>query len=512
MNKYWGDFHTNMHHNHMDDFEQWVDFAKTMVDFWGPVYYPYRGVPVTEGFRAEGLEPIEETLEAWKVVNEKSQRDDFIIYPSYEWQGNGADGDHNVFFSEFDEDIYLPNTYAELCDILGEKNAIALPHHPGYKPGHRGKNWETHNDKVSPVVEIYSSHGSSEASDADIPLNVHMHMGPRGEEGTVYWALKQGVKTGIIASGDNHKYPAISGNGYFAVYCDQYDRNAILDAMRNRHTYGVTRSKMDVHFDVNGSIMGSEIDAQAQNTANLRIEGSNAIKAIEVVRNGICEHTYNYHPVRTLPESGVVKFKFELELGWGPDRRLFKDISQKWWDVRIHTEGKIHGCEHLWTSPGSTIEQVDEQTLIGRIITRKEDDGNGKLSQKNYLTPYIQNQSVIIEIEDDINNDIIFEIDELTFRIPARKLLTQSILEAKEEQVAKLLKESFDFDSYYREDPWWHNAYKFVIHKASLASTYTIEEQYDIGELERDTDNVMIKVIQYNGDIAWTSPVYINKK
>ena len=31
-----------------------------------------------------------------------------------------------------------------------------------YQLEHRGKNWETHNDKFSPFVEIYSSHGSSE--------------------------------------------------------------------------------------------------------------------------------------------------------------------------------------------------------------------------------------------------------------------------------------------------------------------------------------------------------------
>ncbi len=57
-------------------------------------------------------------------------------------------------------------------------------------------------------------------------------MGPRGEEGTFRHALKNGIKTGVIASGDNHTNPAISGNGFFAVYAQEYTRECIFENIK----------------------------------------------------------------------------------------------------------------------------------------------------------------------------------------------------------------------------------------------------------------------------------------
>lgn len=113
-------------------------------------------------------------------------------FPAYEWQGNGADGDHNVFFKSYDSRMKMPLTYRELVEQLRDVECYGIPHHTGYMPGHRGKNWATHDEAFSPVTEIYSSHGCSESSDCSIPLNVHIHMGPRTEQGTALYAHQAG--------------------------------------------------------------------------------------------------------------------------------------------------------------------------------------------------------------------------------------------------------------------------------------------------------------------------------
>lgn len=511
-NIYWSDFHTNVHSKHIDDLDSWYDFAKDMLDFWAPVYYPYFVKTNEKGFHYEDTHSPEKHQNDWERLRKfcKGKDDDFILYMGYEWQGDGRDGDHNVFYKDLEGDMKMPLKYKELCDELTPKDSIAIPHHPGYKSGHRGKNWDTHNESISPVVEIYSSHGSSEASDSNIPLNVHIHMGPRSEEGTVLYALKKGIKVGIIASGDNHVCPAISGNGFMAVISDEYNRESLFNAILNRHTYGVSRSRILLDYRINNKIMGSEITAEENNIVDINVIGSSAIDRIEIIRNGTPEKTFVHNgkwEEKKLKD--VVRFKFELELGWGPDRRVFPDIKEKLWNVSLETKGKILNIEKLWTSPGSKIKVNEEKKFKAEIITRKSIQGDAKLSQKNYLTPYIQNQSIIFEIEDHIDNSLMFNIDGKEYNVSIRKLLNQSILEAQEDKVHKLLKDRFDFDKYYREDPWWHNAYKFLLHKASPLDAYRVNYKYEFKNLKSKEDNIFIKVIQKNGDIAWSSPIWI---
>ncbi|WDC84255.1 hypothetical protein PL321_18915 [Caloramator sp. mosi_1] len=115
---------------------------------------------------------------------------------------------------------------------------------------------------------------------------------------------------------------------------------------------------------------------------------------------------------------------------------------------------------------------------------------------KNYLTPYIQNQSIIFEIKDHIDNQLKLIIDEKEYFIPIKKLLNQSIIEAKEEEVKELLKERYGFKEFYREDPWWHNAYKFVIHKAYPKDAYSVSYKYKFNSLKTKEDNIFVKVTQ----------------
>lgn len=253
----WGDFHSNLHHAHiLGDFDSWYEQAKEMLDFWAVVYYPFRPY---EGSKEDitDYEVVKEDLEIMQQkLKDKFEKDGYIVFPAYEWQGDGSDGDHNVFFKE-NLTWYNPLTYKELIEKLPLGEAIAIPHHPGYAVGHRGKNWATHNPDYSPVTEIYSSHGCSEDDVSAIPLDVHIHMGPKEGAGTVYQGLNKGHITGIICSGDNHCTSAISGNGFMGVVCEEYTKDAIFKAILNRQTYGVTRSKIKLDYTLNENMMGS---------------------------------------------------------------------------------------------------------------------------------------------------------------------------------------------------------------------------------------------------------------
>ena len=147
--------------------------------------------------------------------------------------------------------------------------------------------------------------------------------------------------------------------------------------------------------------------------------------------------------------------------------------------------------------------------MEAEILTRKNLSGKGKLAQKNYLTPNIQNQSMILEIEARKEDTVNFMINGKKFSLSVNTLLQETTVRG-EEEVTALLRERADFIRYYREDPWWHNTYKVLIHRASPSISYEIDIEDIVTGLERKEDSFFVKIIQKNGDTAWSSPIWIN--
>lgn len=508
----WSDFHSNIHPKQINDLENWYDFAKEMLDFWGVAYYPFLHRKSKHGLPLEDTIPVEDMQKDWEYIRkfaEEKSEDDFTFFMGYEWQGNGEDGDHNVYYLNNDQGIHHPMTYKELLNKIPKGQAMAIPHHTGYAVGHRGKNWATHDYEYSPFTEIYSSHGSSESDYDDLPMNVHIHMGPRDSKGTVMQGLKEGAVTGIICSGDNHVCPAITGNGFLAVWSEDRSRESIFKALLNRNVYGVTRSRIQLNYELNDSLMGDFIEPSQTSKAKVEVKGTNAIDRIEFIKNNVVKDTY-IHNGQWEEEilTGNVVFKFELELGWGPDQRVYPDIQEKHWTGSLKTTGKILGIEKLWTTPGQSVSMIGESEAEFDINTTKGGYGNEKLSQKNHQTPYIQNQSMIFEIEADVNSDLEITIDDKTYSCKVKDILSESHLIGLVDEAKKLAKERFDKDDFYRSDPFWHNAYKVKIHRGVPDSAYEVTYETELGELTQD-DYVLVKVYQRNGERAWASPIWV---
>ncbi|MCC5800780.1 CehA/McbA family metallohydrolase domain-containing protein [Rossellomorea vietnamensis] len=516
-NVLWSDFHSNLHPGRLDQLESWYDFAKEMLDFWALAYYPFHHRLSEKGLPLEDVIPEERRNADWEAIREFAKEKDgdgFPFYMGYEWQGNGEDGDHNVFYRHLDQSMTHPMTYKELCEDIPLGEAMAIPHHPGYAVGHRGKNWATHDERYSPFTEIFSSHGSSESDYDDIPLNVHIHMGPRDSKGTVMSGLNNGAVTGIICSGDNHVSSAITGNGFLGLWADDNHPDTIFNALLNRHVYGVTRSRIQLYYTLNDALMGSFIERNEDDRymVNIDVEATNALDRIEVIRNGIVEATYTHNGKWEKDKiEGNVRFKFELEMGWGPDLRVYPDINEKIWKGSVQTTGKIHDVEKLWTSPGSKIIEHQDEKVDFEIVTRKGHAGNGKLSQKNHSTPYIQNQGMIFEIEADVNSTILIELDGKKYEYAVSDILKDSDLVGLIEDSKALGRERFEKDDFYRSDPFWHNAYKFKVHRGVPEKAYKVSYQFDLDGFEaNEKDYVMVKVHQRNGEKAWSSPVWIS--
>jgi len=169
-----------------------------------------------------------------EFVAQQNKEKEIVLFTGYEWQGDGNYGDHNIFYLDENQPLHQCLKFPDLMKRLPQEKAIAIPHHTAYQVGHRGKNWDYHDEILSPFAEIYSSHSSSEQDITEEPLYSNIHMGPSVSGGTIFEGLARGHKFGIIASGDNHPIPAVYGHGLMACYAKNLSKESLWDSFLKR--------------------------------------------------------------------------------------------------------------------------------------------------------------------------------------------------------------------------------------------------------------------------------------
>ena len=70
------------------------------------------------------------------------------------------------------------------------------------------------------------------------------------------------------------------------MYAPELTRDAILRAYRERHVYGTTNARIRLLFTGNGALMGSILPAVPERTLFVDVAGENALKKIDLFRNG----------------------------------------------------------------------------------------------------------------------------------------------------------------------------------------------------------------------------------
>lgn len=505
----WTDMHSNMHSEHMDHLDAWYNHAKEVIDFWQIAYYPYHMRPEKNGFSVEDLIPAEQYKAQWETLRaftkSKNALGGLPLFMGFEWQGAGEDGDHNVFYLDNDQEIHMPLRYAELLKKLPAGRAIAIPHHLAYQLGHRGKNWSTHSETFSPFAEIYSSHGSSESGYTDLHMMRHIHMGPRAGGTSVFNGIKLGKTVGVICSGDNHVVPAMYGHGLMGCYAEDCTKEAIWDALLKRHVYGVTGNKIELAYAAGGAFMGDILtNAPAVLQHNIHVRAGDAVHRVELLKNTIvCADYTHAGKWENLPLPKKITFKFKAEFGWGPDNRIYPDITVKHWEGSLQTSGEILSVEKCWTNFGQTLTLKGKNACDFTLTTHKSTQ-SGKWMGPSPVTT----EGFIFEICADIDSSLILTVDGKRFEVPVREILEDTKLIAFYEEAKALAKKRFDFDDYYRSDPFWHNAYKVRLMRAAPQSAYNLDVAFETSG-HRQGDSYMVKVYQRDGNVAWSSPIFI---
>lgn len=506
--KLWSSMHDNPHRNQVKDIENWYYHMKKMYDFWPIAYYPFGMIDTGKGISIEDIYEknlIDKDWEEVRRICNLANSEGYPMFMGFEWQGNGQDGDHNVFFKDNNQYMQHPLTYKELYEQYKDIDCIAIPHHIAYHLGDRGKNWKTHIEKFSPFAEIYSSHGCSENDLNFIPMQTHIHMGPRVDNTSYDAGLNQGISVGCICSGDNHLYPGQYDNGSMCALAVNNSKEAIWDALVNSRVYGVTKGRIDIDFKIDNACMGEHIKESQESNLQVNVIGNSEIDRIEVLKDNILDHVYTHQGKwERISKDKYRKFKMFIEFGWGPDMRVFPDIYKKHWNLKLNTTAKIISVEKCYNSIGSKIKKQEFHNFEADLITYKS-SGSGKwMGQSSVKT-----EGYILEFEGNIKDVVNLSVDGREYSFILEELMIESKLYGDIEAARNLIKERFGDIASYRNDTWWHNSYKFKINRVIPDAGYCAKFEYKINTL--DAKHIRIKVYQKNGSVGFVSPIFIER-
>lgn len=486
---FWGDLHN---HNAVGygkgSLERSIDLARGHLDFFAFTgHASWHDMPKMPGDRhlhwVKGFEAHDKHWPKTRQLLRDATAKDFVAFLGYEWHSS-AFGDYCLIFSEDQPELFLPDHVEKLLDFARGKNALAIPHHVGYKLGWRGANFKHFRPEVSPVVEVFSEHGCTESDRAPFAMLRHSN-GGRSTANTIQYQLANGLRFGFVASSDNHRgYPGAYGEGVLGVWAKDLTPESLFEAIRARRTYASTGERITLDVRLNDRPMGSELPAVADRQIDVRVEGQDSIAMIELVRNGkVIE--------RFFPEDqleGPVKLpgraKCRIQYGWGPWAAL--NLGRVCpWDMTVRLEGgkilRALGCYQ--SAPfGETFR--DKLRLF---------DGEVKLESpttRDQCFAEDPTKSLILELEGKPDAHLSVHLEK-----PAKMTVQARLSELITENVVT-------FTGVFTSE-------SFIIHRLVSPVEYTANIRWQDRRRGKGADWYYVRVTQHNGHMAWSTPIWV---
>lgn len=534
---YWGDSHLNLHSRDRDDFELAFRAARDHLDFLPIAYYPMEYYVTASGLSVESWHNRPQFLKEWGQINDLCRKynvpGEFVTFPGYEWHGNRTRwGDHNVYYFAEGHSLDDTDDIDDLYRSLRAKRGLAIPHHVGYMLGQRAKDWDHFDPNLSPFAEIYSAHGSSETPVNRFPQN-NVAMGPWTSGSTIVDALARGLRVGIISSGDNHRrYAGVYGNGLMGVWASELTREALWEAFLSRHVYGVTGDRIAVRYQVNDAHMGSEIAADGPVTARFQIECPQALDRIEWIRNNRVFKTYCHQDDLPVDTSDPVRCRLRIEPGWGPLAKYgFEEVAKHWQGSISLSEGRISIVQGCWTDFGNRLAQQGDRTVGFHTHTATAQRHSSQALAVEVVAPHVARrhtepdpfammaqryptQAFIVEITAPRAARVSIEAEPLDVSFNLEEALSHTQLWADLPGCQRSIKVLFGLSVQDVENPdiYFHHAHKLRVVQAVPESAFRAEVKLVDPHPPSGRNWYYARISQTDGQMAWTSPVWVDQR
>ncbi len=408
----------------------------------------------------------------------------FVTFLGHEWHSSNL-GDYHIIYPGADHQIAYFDDIVALQRYVVEQGAIMVPHHVAYARGSRGIAWERFDPDASPVVEVFSEHGATETEGGLWPMVGHS-MGPASSTQTIRYALEQGLVFGFTASSDDHLgCPGAYGEGLTGILADGLTRESIFAALKARRTYAVTGDRIELRFEVDGAPMGSVVARRRTPRLQAAMVLEDEAALVEVIKNG---RVWRQLPCLADDDAddgeSPVEFRLRVEWGWGGmEEQRVTD-----WRLRLTlSEGEIREVvPHFQSGPfdegrRNRVLERGESECVWQSYTSRRQAFRGVATNAMIFTIVAPKQArLVLESEQ-----------------PASRRVERTVAEALASNHVERMGPSFSAET-------------LLMHRAlPLARLRHAWEWEDEAAPERPRDYYYLRVQQRNGQMAWSSPIWV---
>lgn len=253
--------------------------------------------------------PLDSTTE-WAAIRQAARAVNkpgaFTAFLGYEWTGSfpfaakwpTRDGHAHVLFPADDGELCradLPDcdSFAKLIDRMKAKGALTIRHHTIVV-------WGAAKAPIAPlatmpVIELFSSHGSSEC--LDCPRAIPEHVNKPGYSVQDY--LLSGLRLGLIGGTDNHlAHPGsrafagqtalqMDAGGLTCVLAEKNTRSDLFAALHARACYATTGARILVDFGLGSTTMGQTAAPGATPDFRFAVHAVDPLAKLEILRGDL---------------------------------------------------------------------------------------------------------------------------------------------------------------------------------------------------------------------------------
>lgn len=390
----------------------------------------------------------------------------FVTFLGYEWSGNTpAGGDHNVYFLHDDQPIHRSShaqvddrsdeetdryPVSKLCDMFrGRDDVLVIPHIGG-----RRANLGFHDPSLTPFIEITSVHG---------------HF-----EWFAHEAIKRGLKVGFVGGTDDHTCRpggarptsmVLSVNGgIMGVYARDLTREALWEAFRKRHVYASTGRRIILKVTCGDAMMGDQISLSGPATLDVQVIGTSSLESVEVLRGSDVVYS---HPIvdRSKAMYGT------LRVMWTGARVGTRRRNTDWSGSLSLDRGRILSAEErAFDLPWDGITRRTDRQVSWRSTTSGDIDG------------------LLLRVDAPDDAVATFDTKPARFSFRPSQLDTPLVIEAgglgQRVEISRVPPQELP---------------------VSVSFSFT---DHEVGP---GTDCYWVRVVQSDGEKAWSSPLFIER-
>jgi hypothetical protein len=358
-----------------------------------------------------------------------------------------------------------------LFKSLREGDCVTIPHHPS--EGSFPNDFSVIDDRFTRLIEVYQAwRGNFEFDGCFKQAPGASVLGCFVQD-----ALQQGHKFGIIASSD-HGF----GQSYACVLAERLDRESLFQALHARRTYGATAKGMLVDFRVDDAVMGEELVTDHAPKIKLHALGAAELADVVVYKDGA---VFQSSRKGSAPANSFSPVRLDLRLA----------LSQSEGGAPLRLSLLLPGGHFTLLQQGRGV--VDRKTRPAWIV-------KGEEAVLEIPAAFLA-KSAAGDRTIDLPIDLFLPAGgSLTLRAPegersftASELVPQTIVGAAPDGSRYELRLSGS---------------DYVIDLAKGPGTHEFTGEWEDSGSQPGSSWYYARIVQVDGEIAWSSPVFVTRK